>query len=174
MAVANEAERNKVVAEIYKSLDAWENSCVPTATLDCNSCEFGELVANGPAEKKYLEITNSGHSALKFSFEPLPLEEGGVTQTLPSWLDLTPMANMLMPQEACKVDLTARVVKPHAAALTEAALLAGHGEKPYRMEVSAAASSKQAAHHTTASLSLSHPLASPSPSTLFRRSSYSV
>ena len=54
VAVANEAERNKVVAEIYKSLDAWENSCVPTATLDCNSCEFGELVANGPAEKKYL------------------------------------------------------------------------------------------------------------------------
>ena len=69
------------------------------------------------------------------------------------------------------MDLTARVVKPHAAALTEAALLAGHGERPYRMEVSAAAAaSKQAsAHHTTASLALTlSRLPSPSTHTLSR------
>ena len=129
VARTDEAEKTKVYSQISRSLDAWENSCVPTAQLDLNEANFGPLTYGKPATS-YVTITNSGQTALKFSFEPLPTpDDPSLPQPLaskagPAWLELTPSANLLMPGEACRVRLTALVARPHAASLTETALKA--------------------------------------------------
>lgn len=133
VARSDEAERARVAADISRSLDAWENSSMPTAELDATECDFGPLVYGEPARQS-VTITNVGQTALKFSFEPLPLpDDDGPGAALPPWLEVSPMRSMLMPGEACRVLLTARVAKPHAAALTEAALRGG-GDAPRRLE----------------------------------------
>jgi phosphatidylinositol-bisphosphatase len=103
VAVPDEAARQRVRSEIARSLDAWENSCVPTATLSEADFDFGELVFGEPARRS-MTLVNSGQTALKFSFEPLPDTAGGVA--MPSWIDVHPMSNLLMPGEECTIHVT--------------------------------------------------------------------
>ena len=135
-AVPNEDERRKVAAEITRSLDAWENSCVPTATLDATDVDFGALRYGEPARRS-LVLTNSGSTALTFAFERLPDAAGG--QAMPHWLDVQPKSSLLTPGETCTIHLSALIVAPHATDLTQLAAarsseLAGGEAAPLTMD----------------------------------------
>ena len=86
VAVADDEARERVRQEIIRSLDAWENSCVPSCTLDGTEFSFGSLTWAAPT-RQALSITNSGQTALQFSFERLPdAAGGGVCASRPPFL----------------------------------------------------------------------------------------
>ncbi|KOO26611.1 hypothetical protein Ctob_002495 [Chrysochromulina tobinii] len=125
VAVQDVSARERVRSEITRSLDAWENSCVPTVALDMTEFEFGKL-AYGIPTRRTMTLTNAGQTALKFSFEPLPDH----SHHRPEWLDLHPASNLLMPGEVCHVQLTALVETPYAAELNREATGAVAAESP--------------------------------------------
>lgn len=129
-AVQDEDMRLKVASEILRSLDAWENSCVPTATLNASEIDLG-IVGFDELRQQELQFTNTGQTPLQFSFQQLPdASTQGALLELPPWLHVSPWSGLLVPGESCTLRLRVRVVGIAAADLNE---LAGR-KQPARLE----------------------------------------
>ncbi|KAL1530307.1 hypothetical protein AB1Y20_001217 [Prymnesium parvum] len=116
-AVHNAAMRLQIESEILRSLDAWENSCVPTATLDSSDIDLGH-VRFDELHQRSLLFTNTGQTPLQFSFQPLPDgNASGGFQEMPPWLYVSPWSGLLVPGEACTIRVRARVYGAAAAEL---------------------------------------------------------
>lgn len=129
VAVPNSEKRLQIESEILRSLDAWENSCVPTAELDTSDIDYG-LLRYGVPYKRDLLCTNTGQTPLQFSFQPLPDSgvQGGFQQ-MPTWLDVSPWSGLLVPGEACTIRVRARVAGECAVELNERAKETGEVAK---------------------------------------------
>ena len=121
--VPDAAAQRSVHAEILKSVDAWENSCAPSADIDTTDMDLGVVTrgyrgsgsadgmeastgggeATGRAEaaklpsRRVVTLYNSGQTALRYH-----------VQNNPSWLEVDPACNMVMPGERVAIMITVR------------------------------------------------------------------
>ena len=112
-------ELRRVLNEIQRTVDLWENDAIPRvqlALLDpitrnvtvtfstSGDVDFGTVAYRTPVTR-YLRLENVGQQMAAFRFVPKP-EQTSVSK---SWLDVSPAMGMVMPHEAVVIALTATV-----------------------------------------------------------------
>jgi len=115
----HDAERKlQVQADICRSLDAWENECMPMAQLECNELSFGAVTFGRPATRR-TTLTNTGQTTLQFSFVDSSRSSSvGESSSSPKkWLHVAPWSGLLLPGESCALTATVEVDSADAAAL---------------------------------------------------------
>ncbi|KAJ2747790.1 hypothetical protein GGI20_000260 [Coemansia sp. BCRC 34301] len=109
----NAESRQAVYLEVLRELDRYENECIPTATLDVTTVDFGD-VRFGQLVRKSLSLVNSGQVPLEYSFVATPSRP----HYAPAWLRITPDAGMLLPGEAVDLSFSVLVDERTSAALS--------------------------------------------------------
>ncbi|KAJ1670208.1 hypothetical protein GGF38_001683, partial [Coemansia sp. RSA 25] len=105
--------RQAVYLDVLRELDRYENECIPTATLDATTVEFGD-VSFGQLIRKSLRMANSGQVPLEYSFVATPSRP----HYAPAWLRITPDSGMLLPGEAVDLSFSVLVDERTSAALS--------------------------------------------------------
>eukprot|EP00908_Phaeocystis_cordata_P008497 Transcript_19176.p1 GENE.Transcript_19176~~Transcript_19176.p1 ORF type:complete len:666 (+),score=186.23 Transcript_19176:144-2000(+) len=108
----------QVHQEILRSLDAWENECMPMAQLQTNELAFGQVRFGAPMLRR-IPLKNVGQTTLQFSFQPLP-QPDGEAQGCPPWLTLRPWSGLLLPGETVELGATLHVRSSAASAALNA------------------------------------------------------
>ena len=120
-------ELRRVLNEIQRRLDQWDNDCIPRVQLSLldpatkevtvsfstsGDVDFGRVAYRTPVTR-YLRLENVGQQMVAFRFLPKP-EQTAVSK---SWLRVSPEMAMIPPAEAVVIELTATVGADAAAAL---------------------------------------------------------
>ena len=120
-------ELRRVLNEIQRRLDQWDNDCIPRVQLSLldpvtkevtvsfstsGDVDFGGVAYRAPVTR-YLRLENVGQQMVAFRFLPKP-EQTAVSKR---WLSVTPAMGMISPSEAVVIELKTSVDAETAAAL---------------------------------------------------------
>ena len=118
VAVPDAARKLQVQNDIYRTLDTWENECMPLANLERAELSFGRVSFGHQATETAL-LVNEGKTTLQFCFVRASDDGAGdeADGACPPWLHLNPRAGLLLPGEAVSISATIDVQPPEAGAL---------------------------------------------------------
>jgi phosphatidylinositol-bisphosphatase len=111
--IVQQERYNRCYRELIKTLDRLENDMLPEIRLSCTGFVYDDVKYDVPVART-LELENTGQVVCEYQFVPKPSEE----EVSRRWLQIDPLAGIIIPGEKAEIKFTLCVDSRTAADLT--------------------------------------------------------